>query len=209
MLRAANHAAYHPEANVFISHAWKYKFLDVVDALLHHFNDRPDIVVWFDLFSNNQHQATALTYDWWATTFYTAIAEFKYTVMVLSPWHDPIPLQRAWCLFELYCTHDTGCRFEVALGEKGHKDFVDAIDSSDKTSSEVVNGMLARIDVRNSEAFKPEDKRMIHDTVRARVPGGFNKLNALVLELMRAWVLGIATEEFKRRSDKYGEAHQN
>jgi hypothetical protein len=27
------------EANVFISHAWKYHFLDVLDTLLLHFND--------------------------------------------------------------------------------------------------------------------------------------------------------------------------
>jgi hypothetical protein len=28
--------------------------LEVVDALLHHFKDRLDIMIWFDLFSNNQ-----------------------------------------------------------------------------------------------------------------------------------------------------------
>jgi hypothetical protein len=52
-------------AQVFISHAWKFKFLDVVDALLHHFRDSPDTIIWFDLFSNNQHKAMDLDFDWW------------------------------------------------------------------------------------------------------------------------------------------------
>ena len=33
------------EATVFISHAWKYTFEDVVDALQHHFADEPDIYI--------------------------------------------------------------------------------------------------------------------------------------------------------------------
>ena len=37
-------------ATVFVSHAWKCLFLDVVDALDFHFRNEPDIIVWFDLF---------------------------------------------------------------------------------------------------------------------------------------------------------------
>jgi hypothetical protein len=47
------------EATVFISHAWKYIFAEVVDALEHHFlSSQPDIYIWFDLFSNNQVRAS-------------------------------------------------------------------------------------------------------------------------------------------------------
>jgi hypothetical protein len=108
LLREIKHPAYHEKADVFVSHAWKYEFVKVVDILKHHFTARPDVVIWFDVFSINQHQETSLDYGWWATTFRNAIAEFGHTVMVLMPWDDPIPLKRAWCLFELFCTHDTG-----------------------------------------------------------------------------------------------------
>jgi len=201
LLREMKHDAYHAQSDVFISHAWKYEFVKLVDILKHHFVDRPNVVVWFDLFSNNQHQAAALDYNWWATTFRTAIKEFGYTVMVLMPWDDPIPLQRAWCLFELYCTHDTKCRFEVAMGEEGFNAFVDALDGSKSSSEEVVNKMLTKIDVKRSEAFKPEDKEMIHETVERDVRGGLMKLNAVVLSLMRDWVLDVAEKELKKRRD--------
>ena len=57
------------EASVFISHAWKYTFVEVVDALEHHFSNEPDIFIWFDLFSNNQHKASSLPFGWWRDTF--------------------------------------------------------------------------------------------------------------------------------------------
>jgi hypothetical protein len=69
-------------ATVFISHAWKYTFLDVIDALVNHFQSTPDIIIWFDLFSNNQHKAIDLDFHWWCNTFKSAIQAFGHTVMV-------------------------------------------------------------------------------------------------------------------------------
>jgi hypothetical protein len=73
-LREIEHEAV-GEATVFISHAWKYNFLDVVDSLTHHFGQtlEAEVVVWFDLFSNNQHKAVDLDFSYWATTFQSAI----------------------------------------------------------------------------------------------------------------------------------------
>jgi hypothetical protein len=51
-------------AQVFISHAWKFPFLEVVHALEDHFEDRLDTVIWFDLFTNNQHEAPHLDFEW-------------------------------------------------------------------------------------------------------------------------------------------------
>jgi hypothetical protein len=115
LMREAKHPHFRAQADVFISHAWKFRFLDVVSALQHHFRDRPDIVIWFDLFSNNQHRASELPFEWWSTTFREAIQSFGYTVLVLAPWNDPIPLKRAWCLFEIYQTVSTGSKFEIAM----------------------------------------------------------------------------------------------
>lgn len=91
-------------ASVFISHAWAYLFLDVCEALLYHFKDDLSVIVWFDLFAVNQHTTSTKPFEWWTTTFQYAIRDFGRTVMVFAPWQDPIPLRRAWCLWELYCT---------------------------------------------------------------------------------------------------------
>jgi hypothetical protein len=95
MLEAQNLPAV-GKATVFISHVWKYLFLDVIHALEYHFRDQPDIVIWIDLFSSNQHQAVDVDFSWWCTTFKSALKEIGHTVMVLAPWRDPILLTRAW-----------------------------------------------------------------------------------------------------------------
>ena len=53
------------EATVFISHAWKYEFVSVVNALRSHFRDRPNRhFLWFDVMTNNQHLSPQRPFDW-------------------------------------------------------------------------------------------------------------------------------------------------
>lgn len=177
-------------ASVFISHAWKYVFLDVVDALEHHFRHAPDTIIWFDLFSNNQHKAVDLDFDWWCNTFKSSIADFKHTVMVMAPWHDPVPLTRGWCLFELYCTAVTQSRFEVAMSHRQSGAFFAAMfDDCDGQMKK----MMATIDCERSECFKPEDRQRIFDVVRSSV--GFAGINALVYEQLQKWVVDTTEKE--------------
>jgi hypothetical protein len=124
-------------ATVFISHAWKYRFVDVVNALEYHFRDESDIFIWFDLFANNQHAAGNLPFEWWATTFKSAIAQFGRVVMVLSPWNNPIPFTRAWCLFEVYSAVSTNSRFEVAMSKADFKSFLQSITYDNRSFEDV------------------------------------------------------------------------
>jgi hypothetical protein len=125
-LRVEKHHAVGPP-KVFISHAWKYFFLDVVNALKYHLRESLDIYVWFDLFSNNQHKAIALDFTWWSETFKTAIQQLGKTIMVFSPWHNAIPLTRAWCIFEMYATAATSSVFEIAMLPSDQNDFMDSL----------------------------------------------------------------------------------
>ena len=54
--------------------------------------------------------------DWWFTTFKVAVASIGHTVLVLMPWDDPIPLTRAWCIWEILSTIDDG---KAKLGCRG------------------------------------------------------------------------------------------
>ena len=188
------------EAQVFISHAWKYAFLDVVDTLQYHFWYNPDIIIWFDLFSNNQHSAPDLDFHWWSTTFKSAIEQFNHTVLILSPWNNPIPLTRAWCLFEIYCTAACKCRFEVAMSPSDQRAFMEAIATH---SLGPINAMLAKVDARKSESWNPADKTRIFDAVERTV--GFARINSLVFDRLRDWVIETATvahQSFSNEEDR-------
>jgi hypothetical protein len=84
----------------FISHAWTYNFRALIDALISYFGK--DSFVWLDFVCCNQHKASNYPSDWWYGTFKTAISSIGKTVMVLSPWNDPVPLTRGWCIWVLY-----------------------------------------------------------------------------------------------------------
>ena len=176
------------EAQVFISHAWKYKFLDVVDTLRYHFRDTPDVIIWFDLFSNNQHKTDNLDFFWWSTTFKSAIEKFNHTTLILSPWNHPIALTRAWCLFEIYCTVACSCKFEIAMSPSEQKNFLEAMKLD---CWGYMNTMLATIDTRKSEATKSDDKTRIFDAVESTV--GFDGINKLVFDRLRRWVIDTAS----------------
>eukprot|EP01040_Poterioochromonas_malhamensis_P016888 gene16888-19278_t len=78
--------------NVFISHAWGDSFLELKDRLssLNLPEYRPDkvegdIVIWLDIFSNNQHTTTQKSHDWWETVFSEAVNKIDCTVFMLTP----------------------------------------------------------------------------------------------------------------------------
>ncbi len=171
-------------ASAFISHAWHYHFVDGVDAMIDHFAGEEDPVIWFDLFCNNQHKAVDLPFEWWCNTFKSAIASLNRTVVILSPWNNPHPLTRAWCLWEIYCTIDTNSRFEIAMTRSETQKFItDLVDQG----HEVINTMLATVKSERSECWKPEDQQRIHDTIRRTV--GFAVVDGKVFEKFREWFI--------------------
>ena len=193
----------HPKvgiATVFISHAWSFKFLDVVNALEYYFRNSMDTIVWFDLFSNNQHKAVDLNFDWWCNTFRSAIQDFGSTLMILAPYDNPIPLTRGWCIFELYCTFITHSNFQVAMCENDSLEFFKALE---KDVAGTIDKMLAKIDARNSHCFKSEDKERIFEAIERTV--GFNEINKMVFERLRDWVVSAMMVELDRRRAKFSQ----
>ena len=77
-------------ATVFVSHAWRYRLCDVFDAMLA-FADRqaaaaaPPPYFWFDLFTNDQHDATALPQIWWREAFLRGVQRIGHTLLVRAP----------------------------------------------------------------------------------------------------------------------------
>ena len=181
------------KATVFISHAWKYKFIDVVNALQTHFHKSLDTIVWIDLFSINQHRWNKKTFAWWSTTLQQGIGTLGRTVMVLSPWHDPIPLTRAWCLWELYCTVTNGASFEVAFSDMDSKEMIEDLTKDCMGSLDKMRG---QIDVMKSQCYLPEDRQMIFDAIQS-ANVNFLDLNRVVFECLQDWIIFTLREDYE------------
>ena len=112
---------------LFFSHAWLQKFLNNVDALRAFVAARPEgspeAFFWYDCFAIDQHECQypdpakpKKSSEWWSSTFLQAIGSIGSTIMMMSPCNGPTPLQRSWCLWELYCTAATGSELSICLG---------------------------------------------------------------------------------------------
>ncbi|EDQ89695.1 uncharacterized protein MONBRDRAFT_25293 [Monosiga brevicollis MX1] len=174
-------------ATVFVSHAWKYKFHMTLGTILHHETmDAPGAFYWLDLIPNNQHQACNYPYAWWSNTFQTNIATIGRVLLIMSPWNDPIPMTRAWCLFEMMNALNCQVQLDIRLPTAEIEGFLNALGEN---ADEVLN-MLVRVQAQKAEAFQPNDRDMIFKTIEDTL--GFTKLNARIKDQLRAWCIDQA-----------------
>ena len=175
---------YTAPATVFVSHAWQYSFSAVVADVLERFADEnPDSYFWFDLFSNDQNDMWQRDFEWFCTTFSSSITEIGHFLLVLSPWDNPIPITRSWCLFEIYTAlHNPNVRFSVSLP----KNEVVELKSSVMDDSKCLVQALALIQAENGNAKHQSDKETIDKSIQSG-DGGFTKVNIQIKNGLRKW----------------------
>jgi tetratricopeptide (TPR) repeat protein len=189
-------------ANVFFSHAWSAKFMEVVQTMKEFVATRPPgsatVFFWFDVCSVDEHATQSLPQEWWSTTFKDAIRSIGYTAIMLSPWQQPVTLTRAWCLWEIYCTLEVGAGFATCFGGDERRKFEHTV----STEWSAVDRAFAQIDVANAEAGSPDDLDMIMKAVDAS--GGPVRLNTLVMKHMREWVIRMAVWTINKSTNPDG-----
>ncbi|KAF0717482.1 Aste57867_2261 [Aphanomyces stellatus] len=187
-------------ATWFVSHAWGYKYLDVVDALSDFFVElgleADGVAVWFCMFNNNQHIIDNATqpFQFWVDSFQTALKAIGNVVMVLSPWNNPATLTRTWCVFEIYAAMKNMVRFEVALCKKQKQEFLD--DIGDQRS---FLNMLATIKSESSRTYVPNDRTGIVELM-AKENIGFADLDRVLFDVLEAWMLRVVQNQIEHCS---------
>ncbi|KAF0699702.1 Aste57867_9751 [Aphanomyces stellatus] len=179
---------YAKPATWFVSHAWSYLYLDVVDALSDFMDeqglDTDGVAVWFCMFNNNQHDVLnkVVPFEFWVDSFETALQAIGNVVMVLSPWNNPTTLTRTWCVFEIYVAIKANARFEVAMGKTQKADFLTDI-QDDRSFFK----MLGTIKSAKSTTFVPSDRDNIV-ALMAKMKIGFSDLDRMLFDVLEAWM---------------------
>eukprot|EP00004_Rigifila_ramosa_P024642 TRINITY_DN7209_c0_g1_i5.p1 TRINITY_DN7209_c0_g1~~TRINITY_DN7209_c0_g1_i5.p1 ORF type:complete len:1114 (+),score=222.94 TRINITY_DN7209_c0_g1_i5:499-3342(+) len=174
-------------ANVFVSHAWRYLFLDLVEALREQWEregSNPETYLWLDVFVNNQHGTGERPFEWWTTAFTSSLSSIGRAWVVLIPWDDPIYVQRIWCLFELYTIELQTIQREIIFPARERRRFLRYL----VTDFNAVSGVLERIshiDIEKATAFKLSDQEAILRLVQQTV--GFSRLNATIFAALKRW----------------------
>ncbi|KAF0697218.1 Aste57867_12074 [Aphanomyces stellatus] len=194
--RGPDEPKYAKPATWFVSHAWRYQFLDVIDALDNFFDENEEdidaVAVWFCMFNNNQHEISGGTrpFAYWFDKFKDSLTAIGRVVMVLSPWNSPMTLTRTWCVFEVYVAIETNARFEVAMGKAQKAAFL----ADSAAPNDIFFASLMKINCAKSIAAVPSDRDHIFELIE-KGPG-FAQVDRLVFQVLEAWVGRMVDKQF-------------
>jgi len=171
--------------NVFISHAWKYEFEDLVDSIENYERDKKDGVkryYFLDYLAVNQNRdgdQSLAPND--LKDLEPLVKQVKEFVLVLSPWHTPIPLTRSWCVLEMATAKAAEVEFFISMPTATHEAFIENLISQGS-----VIHVFKRLDTERAEASVPEDQAMIKDKILKEL-NGFENLNVSLAKYLRQW----------------------
>eukprot|EP01036_Dinobryon_divergens_P025933 gene25933-34532_t len=188
-------------ATVFISHAWKYNFYEFLLALEAKFKDQPWARLWIDIFCHNQHDE--LTSDEWITKFEQHIVRINKTVMIVFPWHNPIPFTRAWCLLEVFYNKKNDVSFEVYLDDEQRRQFLDLV-RQDPGQAMLI---FSRISTRQSTCWVLNDQLRIHSLIESSV--GFDAVDKLVHEAIARALPADGSNAYNTTAAASGDPQRN
>jgi tetratricopeptide (TPR) repeat protein len=171
----------------------------------------------------SQHHAAALDTRWFKDAFAQAVTRIGHTLLVLQPWHDPLPLKRSWCLWEIHSTLNGGKELQIVLSPAQRKAFQDSLVpehspaltrggmtnrlmGSQVKGFDTIQAALSKIDVRTASAYNEADKHMIETAVRDSA-GGFEAVNGRIHYRMREWLAQAARELVAHMRGKLGDKH--
>ena len=161
-------------ATVFVSQAWRYSFYEVmVDVMEQYTGGFADTDFWFNLYTNDQNYMSTRDFEWFGSTFRNSLRDIGQVLLVLSPWDDPTPLRRAWCLFEIF---NSIVDDDVELSINLPSSEVNKLKSAVTDDCDCLIQALSDIQAENADAFVSADKAMIFEVIR-KSTGGFAHVN--------------------------------
>ena len=175
-------------STVFVSHAWNYRFVaEVVDGMEQYALEHPDVYFWFDLFTNDQNNVVDKDFYWFCKNLRGSIEQIGEVLLLLSPWDDPTPTKRAWCLYEISSTLDMAPN--VKLTVKLPAEQVALLVAGVRKDPKCILKALADVQAEKAEAATQSDLDMIVAVI-TRTDGGMARVNIQMKNYLRGWYLG-------------------
>jgi len=156
----------------FVSHAWAYRFSNLVQAIENFEGENPDragAYYFIDYFGINQWKPNEEL-----DTLETLIERSEAVVLVLSPLKKPIPMTRCWCLYEIHMAIRHKITIHVTIPDNQRKMLrvlLLTASSSDELSK-------FEVDSKNAKATKKSDEDMIKNAIEQQV--GFASLDFII-----------------------------
>jgi len=169
--------------NVFISHAWQYDFGNLVSAIQKFTESHANEQFYFFLDYLAVNQYTPLN-D--LSNLQRMITMCNWFLLVLMPWSAPIPLTRAWCVYEIATALHKGIAPTVIMPQEQADLFLQAISGNPEACMEV----FLKLDSANAKASVETDLEKIRKDITDQL-GGFKNVDLKVAESLRHWLFSV------------------
>jgi tetratricopeptide (TPR) repeat protein len=206
----------------FCSHVWKSSFKDFVESLVAEDNERQKSRLgrmgteqktsasasdgsetryyWNDVFVIDENQTDKFPKEYFYTTFRDAVGSIGRTLLVMGSLKNAKPLTRAWCIWEIFCTIDSGGELAIVMPPAARMELKTMLlDDFD----EVIK-IIMGVKTQNSKAFSEYDLKEIHRIVRETCKGGFNGVDGAVCAGLSEWLGNTAMKFVDMESEDKG-----
>ena len=126
-------------------------------------------------------------------------------LLVFSPWNAPIPMTRAWCIYEMMCAIEENVLFHVNMPLVDLAAFLESLSDGEETpdvltsSGKIITRLedvLTRVNAENMESQNANDHKMIKETIEKTC--GFPVLNSRIKKKMKEVLLNVAAQEGRK-----------
>lgn len=189
----------------FVSYTWLYTFSLLLTMLRSFEADNPppagtEYYYFIDQFSLNQHSFTDNCTQSSKQAQQALVCKLKDNIqrpgkvlMCLSPWDNPAPLARAWCVYELYLAITLGCEVHMCFSPEGAQNFYDALTTGRDGSGRLfeLDHLIQSVDVEAAHASVATDKQMILVEIKETI--GIETLNSQVRKYLESALKAVAS----------------
>ena len=120
-------------------------------------------------------------------------------LLISLPWDDPITLQRAWCIFEVYSCIAKDAKFDIAMTKQEEDRFLKNIAVNHCIA---FYDMLGRIKSENSECFLDNDRVEIFGAINKILPNGFITLDSILFRTIEKWIEDVIKRQISNAITK-------
>ena len=164
-------------ASIFVSHVWATDFDELLSALGQYMLTVPlekkkSEYFWVDIMCINRYEAVVMDSGRLSGTFSRMISAINHTLFVCIPALAPAAVGRSWCIWEVFCTMQTGAALTIGTSAAE----ADAL--TDIGGYDAAIGKLAGLDSLAAVSTYAVDKARIDEAILAA--GGHAAINHAV-----------------------------
>lgn len=127
------------------------------------------------------------------------VEQTGHTLLLLEPWSEPEPLNRAYCIKEMYDTIKSNAKFDIVMSRAQMKEFSEAVQCDLQSVIQIVS----ELDLRNAKCRVEEEEKQIIAELDNEV--GISKCNEMVIELIENKLV----EQKKKALNRFSDVNSN